>query len=135
MKSLLSIIVLALFLTPLASASVLLTSCPDGFGHPPATHMLHAGNATIEYTVIAANKTDPCSVQFKDLSKGVENYIRWDFGDGTFLESKPKQVITSALRNPVHKFKKVGYYIPNFTIRCNGSSSKMWYHVQIWIKK
>lgn len=120
---------------PIASASVLLTSCPDGLGHPPASHCYSVGNATIECTVIAASKTDPTVVQFIDKSKGKEDSIVWNFGDGTSLSSKKGEKITTALKNPIHKFKKLGYYIPCCTIQCNGNVKKMWEHYQLWVKK
>lgn len=114
-----------------ASASISVTTTPLGAGTPPATARLSGGGNYIDYTAVAASSTDARLVQFKDLSKGDETYIRWDFGDGTHLEGTK---ITPQLKNPVHKYAKTGYYISCLTIKCTGYSGKLWVHKTIVIK-
>jgi hypothetical protein len=106
-----------------ASAQVCCTKTPLGAGKPPATQCLSCCCGHIAYTAIAASKSDPRCVQFKDLSNGKETYIGWEFGDGTHLGGTK---ITSSLKNPVHKYKKTGYYITEMTIRCGGKL--LWVH-------
>ena len=98
-------------------AKCIVTPTPLGAGTPPA---------------VAASSSDPRVVQFKDLSKGKVTYIRWDFGDGTHLEGTK---ITPALKNPVHKYKKTGFYISCMTIKCEGCVGKLWVHKNIVIKQ
>jgi len=107
-----------------ASATCSISMTPLGAGTPPATARLSCGNNRIDYTAVAVS-SDPRIVQFKDLSKGKETYIRWDFGDGTHLEGTK---ITQSLKNPVHKFPKTGYYISCMTIKCSGCNGKLWVH-------
>lgn len=114
-----------------ASATCTVYTTPLGTGNPPATARLTCGSNSIDYTAVAASSTDPRVVQFKDLSKGDETYIRWDFGDGTCLEGTK---ITSSLKNPVHKYAKTGYYISCLTIKCNGCTGKLWVHKTIVLK-
>ncbi|AKB51115.1 Chitin binding protein [Methanosarcina barkeri str. Wiesmoor] len=114
-----------------ASASVYTYKTPLGAGTPPATQRLTGGGNYIDYTAVAASSTDPRIVQFKDLSKGKETYIRWDFGDGTY---KQGTTITSSLKNPVHKFSKTGYYISCMTIKCTGYNGKLWVHKTLIIR-
>ncbi len=116
-----------------ASAKISVTKTPLGAGTPPATACLSCkcGHSYIDYTAVAASSSDPRVVKFKDLSKGKETYIRWDFGDGKHLEGKK---ITSSLKNPVHKFSKTGYYISCLTIKCKDCGKKMWVHKTIVIK-
>jgi len=125
-----ALIVLTL-LSSTASASLLIYKTPLGAGTPPATQLLTARGNSIDYTAVAASSTDPRMVQFKDLSKGTETYISWEFGDGTYLSGTK---ITPALKNPVHKFPKPGYYIGGLTIRCTGYRGLMWVHKTIIIK-
>lgn len=113
-----------------ACAKCIVTPTPLGAGTPPATARISSGNNRIDYTAVAVSK-DPRIVQFKDLSKGKETYIRWDFGDGTSLQGTK---ITPALKNPVHKYKKTGFYISCMTIKCNGFAGKLWVHKNIVIK-
>lgn len=106
-----------------ASAQVSCTKTPLGEGTPPATQCLSCCCGHIAYTAVAASKTDPTMVQFKDLSNGKETYISWEFGDGTCLTGTK---ITSSLKNPIHKYKKTGYYITGLTIGCGGKL--LWVH-------
>jgi len=124
------LMMLALFSTA-ASASINVYKTPLGAGTPPATERLSGGGNYIDYTAVAASSTDPRIVQFKDLSRGKETYIRWDFGDGTSLEGTK---ITPQLKNPVHKYKKTGYYITCLTIKCTGYNGKLWVHKTVIIK-
>lgn len=104
---------------------------PLGAGTPPATQCLTGGGNSIDYTAVPASSTDPTLVQFKDLSKGTETYISWEFGDGTYLTGTE---ITPQLKNPVHKFPKTGYYIGGLTIRCTGYNGFLWVHKTVIIK-
>lgn len=126
-----TVLMILTLLSTAASASINVYKTPLGAGTPPATQRLSGGGNYIDYTAVAASSTDPRIVQFKDLSKGKETYIRWDFGDGTYLEGTK---ITPALKNPVHKYKKTGYYISCLTIRCTGYNGKLWVHKTIIIK-
>ncbi|KKI00109.1 hypothetical protein EO95_07310 [Methanosarcina sp. 1.H.T.1A.1] len=118
-------------LSTAASASLTIYKTPLGAGTPPATQRLTGGGNSIDYTAVAASSTDPRIVQFKDLSRGKETYIRWDFGDGTSLSGTK---ITPQLKNPVHKFPKTGYYISGLTIRCTGYNGLLWVHKTLIIK-
>lgn len=120
-----------ILLAPCASAKCIVTPTPLGSGHPPATAYITHGNSSINYTAVAYSKCDPRVVQFKDLSKGQETYIRWDFGDGSHLEGTK---ITPALKNPVHKYRKTGFYISMLTIKCKGYNGKLWVHKNVVIK-
>jgi PKD repeat protein len=114
-----------------ASAKVVCTKTPLGEGSPPATQRLSCGCGSISYTAVAASKTDPLLVQFKDLTTCKESYIDWEFGDGTSLHGTK---ITNALKNPVHKYKKKGYYITELAVRCNKCKKLMWVHYNVVIK-
>ncbi len=129
--SVFAILMMLALLSTAASASISVTTTPLGAGTPPATARLSGGGNYIDYTAVAASSTDPRIVQFKDLSRGKETYIRWEFGDGTSLEGTK---ITSALKNPVHKYKKTGYYITCLTIKCTGYDGKLWVHKTVVIK-
>lgn len=133
-KITLSVFTILMMLTLLsagASATCSVSPTPLGAGTPPATaHLTCCGNEHIDYTAVAAS-SDPRIVKFKDLSKGKETYIRWDFGDGTHLEGTK---ITPSLKNPVHKFPKTGYYISCMTIKCSGYKGKLWVHKTVIIK-
>lgn len=118
---LLSIFLIFIIVTP-AEAVFSVANTPLGAGHPPATARLSVAGNHIDYTAKLIKGT---TVQFTDLSKGNENYIRWDFGDGTHVEG---------VKKPVHIYKKKGYYITMLTIRCKESKSKMWVHKTIIIK-
>jgi len=115
-----------------ASAQVSCTKTPLGDGTPPATQCLHCscGNC-IAYTAVAASKTNPTRVQFKDLSNDKETYISWEFGDGTYLTGTK---ITPSLKNPVHKFPTTGYYITELTIRCGNCHKLLWVHNNVVIR-
>ena len=126
-----AILMMLTLLSTAASASISVYKTPLGAGTPPATQCLTGGGNSIDYTAVAASSTDPRIVQFKDLSKGTETYIRWDFGDGTSLEGTK---ITPQLKNPVHKYAKTGYYISCMTIKCTGYTGKLWVHKTIVIK-
>ena len=129
--SVFTILMMLTLLSAAASAKCSVSPTPLGAGTPPATARLSCcGNKRIDYTAVAVS-SDPRIVQFKDLSKGKETYIRWDFGDGTHLEGTK---ITQSLKNPVHKFPKTGYYISCMTIKCNGCVKKLWVHKNIIIK-
>ncbi len=129
--SVFAILMMLALLSTAASASISVTTTPLGAGTPPATARLSGGGNYIDYTAVAASSTDPRIVQFKDRSKGTETYIRWDFGDGTSLEGTK---ITPSLKNPVHKYKKTGYYITCMTIKCTGYDGKLWVHKTVVIK-
>ena len=113
-----------------ASATCSVCMTPLGAGTPPATACISCRNGCIDYTAVAIS-SDPRIVRFKDLSKGKETYIRWDFGDGTHLEGTK---ITQSLRNPVHKYSKTGFYISCMTIKCQGYNGKLWVHKNIVVK-
>ena len=121
-----TILMMLTLLSSEASATLSIYPTPIGAGTPPATSHISCscGNNRIDYTAVAVS-SDPRIVQFKDLSKGDETYIRWDFGDGTSLQGTR---ITSSLKNPVHKFPKTGYYISCMTIKGSGCVEKMWVH-------
>ncbi len=128
-KITLSIFALVMMITLLstgASADCICTKTPLGAGWPPATQELtcDCGNR-IGYTAVAASETDPTLVQFKDLSKGKESYVGWEFGDGVHL---------SGIKDPVHKYKKTGYYITELTIRCSKCGSLKWVHYNVVTK-
>ncbi|MFV8417449.1 PKD domain-containing protein [Methanosarcina mazei] len=125
-----TLMILAL-LSSAASAALNVYKTPLGAGTPPATQRLTGGGNYIDYTAVPASSTDSRIVQFKDLSKGTETYIRWDFGDGTHLEGTK---ITPQLKNPVHKYAKNGYYISCLTIKCTGYNGKLWVHKTIITK-
>jgi len=129
--SVFTILMMLTLLSAGASATISVTPTPLGAGTPPATARLSCGSNYIDYTAVAASTSDPRIVQFKDLSKGNEVYIRWDFGDGTHLEGTN---ITPSLKNPVHKYAKTGYYISCLTIKCSGCNGKLWVHKTIIIK-
>jgi PKD repeat protein len=129
--SVFTVLMMLTLLSTAASASITVYKTPLGAGTPPATERLSGGGNSIDYTAVAASTTDPRIVQFKDLSKGTETYIRWDFGDGTSLEGTK---ITPQLKNPVHKYAKTGYYISCLTIKCTGYNGKLWVHKTIIIK-
>jgi PKD repeat protein len=132
-KIIVSVFTVLMILTLLSegvSATCTVTPTPLGSGTPPATARISCGNNCIDYTAVAISK-DPRIVQFKDLSKGKETYIRWDFGDGTHLEGTK---ITPSLKNPVHKYSKTGFYISCMTIKCEGCNGKLWVHKNIVIK-
>jgi hypothetical protein len=116
-----------------ASATVVCTKTPLGDGSPPATQRLSCpcGQCHISYTAVAASKTDPLLVQFKDLTTGKESYIDWEFGDGTSLHGTK---ITNELKNPVHKYKKKGYYITELAVRCSKCNKLLWVHYNVVIK-
>ena len=124
--SIFSVVMMITLLSAGASAECICTKTPLGDGTPPATQELtcDCGNR-IGYTAVAASGTDPTLVQFKDLSKGKESYIGWEFGDGVHV---------SGTKNPVHKYKKTGYYITELTIRCRNCGRMMWVHNNVVIK-
>ena len=124
----LSIFALVMMITLLsagASAECICVKTRLGDGTPPATQQLtcKCGNR-IDYTAVAASKTDPTLVQFKDLSKGKESYIGWECGDGVHVQGA---------KNQVYKFKKTGFYITELTTRCAKCGRLMWVHYNIRI--
>ena len=129
--SVFTILMMLTLLSAGASATCSVSPTPLGAGTPPATARLSCGNNHIDYTAVAASSNDPRIVQFKDLSKGKETYIRWDFGDGTSLQGTK---ITSSLKNPTHTFPKTGFYISCMTIRCDGYNGLLWVHKSIVVK-
>jgi PKD repeat protein len=129
--SVFTILMMLTLLSTAASASVYTYKTPLGAGTPPATQRLTGGGNCIDYTAVVASCTDPRLVRFKDLSKGKETYIRWDFGDGTCLQGTK---ITPALKNPVHKFSKNGCYISCLTIKCTNYKWKLWVHKTVVVK-
>jgi PKD repeat protein len=130
--SVFTILMMLTLLSAVASAKVTISKTPNGAGTPPATchQTCKCGDNRIDYTAVAVS-SDVRVVQFKDLSKGKETYIRWDFGDGTSLQGTK---ITSSLRNPIHKFPKPGYYISCMTIKGPGCVEKMWIHKTLVLK-
>jgi hypothetical protein len=124
--SIFSVVMMITLLSAGASADCTCTKTPLGDGWPPATQQLtcDCGNR-ISYTAVAASETDPTLVQFKDLSKGKKSYVGWEFGDGIHL---------SGTKNPVHKYKKTGYYITEMTIRCGNCGKLMWVHNNVVTK-
>ena len=124
--SIFALVMMISLLSAGASATCICTKTPLGAGYPPATQKLtcKCGNR-IAYTAVAASKTDPTLVQFKDLSKGKESYIGWECGDGKHL---------GGTKNPVYKYKKTGYYITELTIRCAKCGRLMWVHNNVVIK-
>lgn len=125
--SVFTILMILTLLSEGAFAKCTVTPTPLGSGTPPATARITGGSNRIDYTAVAVSK-DPRIVQFKDLSKGTETYIRWDFGDGTYKEGTK---ITSSLKYPVHKFPKTGFYISCMTIKCKGYNGRLWVHKNI----
>jgi hypothetical protein len=124
MKKIVALFLIFIFLTYTASAAPLytLSKCtPAQCGK--FTERLSCGKNSVNYTVLPTK--DPYTFQFKDLSKGKITYMRWDFGDGTHLECTK---ITTALRNPTHKFKKIGHYTGCLTIKCQDVKGKLWIH-------
>lgn len=74
-----------------------------------------AGKSVIEAVAVRANfsfpniKCDTGRVSFTDSSVATNDQIttyNWDFGDGSFSTSK----------NPVHKYRKEGTYLPGLTV-------------------
>ena len=129
--SVFTILMMLTLLSAGASAKCSVSPTPLGAGTPSATARLSGcGNEHIDYTAIVTS-SDPRIVRFKDLSKGDETYIRWDFGDGTSREGTK---ITPSLKNPLHKFSKTGYYISCMTIKCDGRVRKLWVHKNVIIK-
>ena len=132
--SVISFLLITTILTAGVSASCVCTKTPLGSGTPPATQNLvcKCKCNCIDYTAVAASSCNPRIVQFKDLSKcNKESYIRWDFGDGTHIEGTK---ITSALKYPVHTYKKTGFYISCLTIRCSNCGRLCWVHKNVVIK-
>jgi len=128
--SVFTILMMLTLLSTEASAKCSVSPTPLGAGTPPATAYLSCcGKERIDYTAVAVSG-NPRIVRFKDLSKGDETYIRWDFGDGTSLEGTK---ITPSLKNPLHKFPKTGYYITCMTIKCTGCCKKLWVHKNVII--
>jgi PKD repeat protein len=129
--SVFTILMMLTLLSAETSAKCTTYPTPLGAGTPPATARLSCGCNHIDYTAVAASKSDPRIVRFKDLSKSKETYIRWDFGDGTRLEGTK---ITPSLKYPVHKFAKPGYYISCLTIKCGNCGKKLWVHKTVITK-
>ena len=127
-----TILMMLTLLSAGVSATCFISPTPLGAGTPPATAHLSCacGNNRIDCTAVAVS-SDPRIVQFKDLSKGDETYIKWDFGDGTHIEGTK---ITPSLKNPVHKFPKTGYYISCMTIKGDGCVEKLWVHKNVVIR-
>lgn len=126
-----ALVIMITLLSTGASAKVVCTKTPLGDGTPPATQRLSCGCGHISYTAVAASKTNPLLVQFKDLTTGKETYIGWEFGDGTSLHGTK---ITNALKYPVHKYKKKGYYITELTVKCGKCKKLLWVHMNVVIK-
>lgn len=129
--SVFTILMILALLSEGAFAKCTVTPTPLGSGIPPATARITCGNNRIGYTAVAISD-DPKIVQFKDLSKGKETYIRWDFGDGAHVEGTK---ITSSLKNPVHKYSKTGFYITCLTIKHAGCKEKLWVHNNVVLTK
>ena len=121
--SIFTLLILMTLLSAGASAEVICTKTRLGDGTPQATQKLtcECGNC-ISYTAVAASKTDPTLVQFKDLSKGKESYIGWECGDGVHI---------GGTKNPVYKYEKTGFYITELTIRCAKCGKLMWVHYNV----
>jgi hypothetical protein len=131
MKRLIASLILVFLLTSTGSARSSIHPTPLGAGTPPATARLSCdcGHNRIDYTTIDVS-SNPRIVKLKDLSKGKETYIRWDFGDGTHLEGTKN---IPSLKNPVHHFPRTGYYISCLTIKCGSCGNSLWFHKNIVI--
>jgi hypothetical protein len=70
--SIFTVLMIMTLLSAGASASISVKKTPLGAGTPPATQHLSCGCDRIDYTAVAASKSDPKIVRFKDLSKGKE---------------------------------------------------------------
>lgn len=128
--SVFTILMILTLLSAGASAKCSVYTTPLGAGTPPATARLSCEDNRIDYTA-ADVSSDPRIVQFEDLSIGDKTYIKWDFGDGTYIEGTK---ITPSIANPVHKFPKTGYYISCMTIECGDCGKKLWVHKSVIIE-
>jgi PKD repeat protein len=117
-------LILILLVAP-ASASIQVFKTPINATSPPGTERLVGGSCKIDYTATQPFK-DPLKIQFKDQSKGSVVWTHWEFGDGTCWEGLNKQ--------PVHVYKKPGYYISSYTIKTKEYKFKLWIHKTIIIK-
>ena len=98
--SIFTVLMIMTLLSAGASASISVKKTPLGAGMPPVTQRLSCGCDRIDYTAATASKSDPKIVRFKDLSKGKETYICWEFGDGTHLEGTKISILFKLSGNP-----------------------------------
>jgi YVTN family beta-propeller protein len=93
------------------TATVPVRTNPHSIGqlivHPPVASLL--GSPT--------SGKMPLKVVFRDKSTGMPNSWKWSFGDGK----------TSAAKNPVHKYTKIGKYTVSLTVKnavsCNNTKT------------
>jgi PKD repeat protein len=123
-KILLPEFLIFILLTSTASASLQIYKTPLNATSPPGTERIIGGPCKIDYTAIQSAK-NPLSVQYKDLSKGTVLKYHWEWGDGTCSEGTNK--------NPVHVYKKKGYYITSETIWTKEYKFKLWVHKTVKI--
>jgi hypothetical protein len=132
MKRVILSIIIVLICVSTASAAYSLNTCSSSYYCRGATARISCGENQVNYTVKQINNS--MTFQFKDISRGKETYIRWDFGDGTYLEGTK---ITKALKNPTHKFPRKAWdthYTGCLTIKCQGVKGKLWIHKDLKIK-
>jgi hypothetical protein len=125
LKSIVSIFLILIILVAPAAATLTIYRTPLNATNPPGTERLIGGPCKIDYTAIQSTK-NPLSVQYKDLSKGTVLKYHWEWGDGTCSEGTNK--------NPVHVYKKKGYYITSETIWTKEYKFKLWVHKTVIIK-
>jgi PKD repeat protein len=134
MKPFVSLFLILILLVAPVSASIQVYKTPLNVTSPPGTERLTGGSCKIDYTATQPFK-DPLKIQYKDLSKGTVTYVHWEFGDGSpCLYSKTGQKPTCALLNPVHTYKKKGYYITSYTIKTKEYKFQLWIHKTVIIK-
>jgi PKD repeat protein len=134
MKPLISLFLILVLLVSTASASIQIYRTPLTATNPPGTERWIGGPCKIDYTATQPY-SNPLMIQYKDLSKGSVTYVHWEFGDGSpCLQSRPGQKPTCALLNPVHVYKKKGYYITSYTIKTKEYKFQLWGHKTVIIK-
>jgi PKD repeat protein len=126
LKSIVSIFLIFILLASPAAASLQIYKTPLNATSPPGTERIIGGPCKIDYTASQPSARDPLRIQFKDQSKGNVTLTHWEFGDGTCYEGTNK--------NPVHVYKKKGYYISSYTIKTREYKFKLWVHKTIIIK-
>jgi PKD repeat protein len=127
MKPILALILILVLLVAPAAASIQVYRTPLTATSPPGTERLIGGPCKIDYTAIQPDPKNPLKIQFKDLSKGTVTKIHYEFGDGS-------PCYEGTNRNPVHVFKKPGYYIGSCTIWTKEYKFKLWVHKTVIIK-
>jgi PKD repeat protein len=134
MKILLSIFLIVVLLVAPAAASIQVYKTPLTATNPPGTERWIGGPCLINYTATQPF-SNPLKIQYKDLSRGTITYVHWEFGDGSpCLQSVKGQKPSCALLNPVHTYKKKGYYITSYTIQTKEYKFQLWGHKTVIIK-